>query len=429
MSPSSASDTLASIKRVLLCHCSGSEPDGCKTEKQQPLDNQPVCCSQNAAPEPHTATIGADHHLQRDMVHQGHTRENGLVPKPAALVDKSLESNGDNDVIVDDFAKERKQWIASIKEQVFDWHFNIFDLNVTTKGNPLITTTVTLLEVYDLLDGWKINRKTVESFLLRVEAGYLPNSYHNRIHASDVTQAACIIMESFSKHVTDVPKIEIFCIIMASAVHDLGQLGVNNDFLINSRHPRATMYNDRSVNENYHISRAFEIARTYKDCDIFECFSFEEQKKCRKLMIDTVMATDMAVHFDLLKNFNSQMEATPVVNDWEDRNLIYQMVVHLADIANPSRPFHLARDWAERVIEEFCDQGDKEAELGIPVSPFCKRETMNMPRAQINFITIFLKPTLASFQRAAPEFVDMASEYLEKTLSAWAKLEEEGFRM
>ena len=78
--------------------------------------------------------------------------------------------------------------------------------------------------------------------------------------------------------------------------------------------------------------------------------------QCRKLMIDTVFATDMAIHFDLLKNFNEKIDQEPDVNKWEDRNLLYQMVVHLADIGNPSRPFPLARGWAERVIREFCEQ-------------------------------------------------------------------------
>lgn len=86
--------------------------------------------------------------------------------------------------------------------------------------------------------------------------------------------------------------------------------------------------------------------------------------QCRKLMIDAVMATDMAIHFDLLKSFNAQVAATPNVKEWQERNLLYQMVVHLADIANPARPFHLARGWAERVISEFCDQVRQRLDAG-----------------------------------------------------------------
>lgn len=87
-------------------------------------------------------------------------------------------------------------------------------------------------------------------------------------------------------------------------------------------------------------------------------------------MIDTVLATDMAVHFDLLNRFKEQIAGTPDISEWKDRTLLYQMLVHLADIANPSRPFHLARGWAERVIEEFCEQV-RAGQLGLPAAAAC----------------------------------------------------------
>ena len=132
-------------------------------------------------------------------------------------------------------------------------------------------------------DGWKLDRRKIENFLLRVESEYNVTSYHNNTHAADVTQTAVVIMESVKKQVKDIPKQECFSIIIAAAVHDLGHLGVNNDFLINSRHPRATTYNDKSVNENYHISRAFEIARESPELDIFDGFTLDEQKQVRGL--------------------------------------------------------------------------------------------------------------------------------------------------
>ena len=63
-----------------------------------------------------------------------------------------------------------------------------------------------------------------------------------------------------------------------------------------------------------------------------------------------VLATDMAIHFDLLKRFNAQAEQMPDFTKWPEPSLLYQMLLHLADIANPARPFPLAKAWAERVI-------------------------------------------------------------------------------
>lgn len=385
--------------------------------------------------------------LGRDQHHQDfHYKANGVLQQPAGmsiqgstvLMSTDVEGNSRGHTAlqhrphlgpVDDFSQERSKWISVAKQNLFSWDFSVFEFGLLTRGHPLITMTVSLLEHYELLDGWKLNRKTVENFLLNIEAEYRPNAYHNNIHASDVTQTSAIIMESFMQHVGPLTKMQKFGVLLASAVHDLGHLGVNNDFLINSRHPRATTYNDKSVNESYHISRAFEIARNNRGCDIFELFSFDEQKQCRKLMVDMVLATDMAIHFDLLKRFNAQSEEMPDLAAWPEPNLLLQMLLHLADIANPSRPFHLARGWAERVIQEFCEQGDKEAAGGLPLSPFCIRATMDMPRAQLNFIDVFLRPTLFAFEKAAPAFVGMALKSLEITIAEWKALAEQGLKM
>lgn len=71
-----------------------------------------------------------------------------------------------------------------------------------------------------------------------------------------------------------------------------------------------------------------------------------------------VLSTDMAVHFDLLKTFAEVIEAQPSPKEWNTQtlSLTCQMLVHLADLANPSRPFPLALKWAERVITEFMNQ-------------------------------------------------------------------------
>ena len=71
-----------------------------------------------------------------------------------------------------------------------------------------------------------------------------------------------------------------------------------------------------------------------------------------------VLSTDMAVHFDLLKTFAKAVEMQPSPKEWNPQtlSLVFQMLVHLADLANPSRPFFLALKWAERVITEFMNQ-------------------------------------------------------------------------
>lgn len=314
-------------------------------------------------------------------------------------------------------------------------------------------------------------------------------------------------------------KLERFSVILASAVHDLGHPGVNNAFLIRSRDAQALAYNDRSVNEMMHASLAFRLAAEDPALDIFAAFPQAEYEtvrarhrrhaaqrpqqwsslaawlagpdgvspvllccalRCavlacqmRKLVLEMVLSTDMDVHFALLKRFDDAVAAAPDVTAWtslEQRSLLFQMVVHLADLANPSRPWHLALTWAEWVVTEFmaqvrhghahaqhpphsmhpccnaalaghaphhcdsadrpllrccclllllCCQGEREASVGIPVSDMCNASKVCMPAAQLFFIERFMQPTLEAFRPAAPSFYALAMPWLADTKAKW----------
>lgn len=79
----------------------------------------------------------------------------------------------------------------------------------------------------------------------------------------------------------------------------------------------------------------------------------------RQLVLDMVLSTDMDVHFKLLERYAAALAAQPDVRTWsepEQRSLLFQMLVHLADLANPARPWPLALKWAEMVVTEFLAQ-------------------------------------------------------------------------
>lgn len=116
---------------------------------------------------------------------------------------------------------------------------------------------------------WVINRQKADCFFVAVEETYKQdNAYHNSMHAADVAQAAMIILKA-GRSTVGFSKLEIFSLIIAAAVHDLGHPGYTNDFLINTQHPNAIVYNDRSVNENFHVSSAFRIVMQSEDANIF----------------------------------------------------------------------------------------------------------------------------------------------------------------
>ena len=58
-----------------------------------------------------------------------------------------------------------------------------------------------------------------------------------------------------------------------------------------------------------------------------------------------------------------------------DERLVCEFLVHCADISNPTRSFKVSKIWAERVVDEFFEQGDLEKRKHLTVSPNMDRST------------------------------------------------------
>lgn len=75
--------------------------------------------------------------------------------------------------------------------------------------------------------------------------------------------------------------------------------GVNNAYLINKGSPEAMLYNDQSVLENMHLTKAFQVLAD-PDCNIFCNMAEVDYKHVRTLIIQMVLNTDMSLHFELM---------------------------------------------------------------------------------------------------------------------------------
>ena len=125
----------------------------------------------------------------------------------------------------------------------------------------------------------------------------------------------------------------------------------------------------------------------------------QKQKQNRKLMIDLVLATDIARHFTLLASFNAKTAVDNLnLNKVEDLGLLLQMLMKLrmfpiqenrettfwdsffsflsSSLIRPAQdsiPFMLSLSlylqWVDRIAEEFFVQGDRERALALPSLP------------------------------------------------------------
>ena len=80
------------------------------------------------------------------------------------------------------------------------------------------------------------------------------------------------------------------------------------------------------------------------------------------------------------------------LSDEKNRLFFLEVLLHTSDISNPFKPFFICEKWADLVVEEFFQQGDKEAALNLDISPMMDRKNTNMFNMQLGFIEFVVSP-------------------------------------
>ena len=320
--------------------------------------------------------------------------------------------------------------------------------------------------------------KTLWHFLERCEGGYRRNAYHNFQHAVDVTHTVYryVVLTEPRTHITQTEK---FSLMVAALAHDLDHPGVSNAFLVNTRDPLATVYNDSSVLENAHVAALYNLIRTRQmregaandashtgaardvarddgdaaesddgenredEANVFALLDDDLYRETRATIIAAVLHTDMSHHFRMVSqmevfyelhsegiNANTRRVRRGVAVDCiyqkeDDRRFILCVLLHAADIGNPVKPLRTYRKWANRVLSEFFAQGDLEKAKGMPVSAMMDAAATNAAMSQINFMEFVVAPLYANFARLFPEARELVARLVENRVHFQRALERE----
>ena len=241
----------------------------------------------------------------------------------------------------------------------------------------------------------------------KIAAGYSrKNPYHTDLHAADVTQTCFLsLLQENVINISKLDNIDICVLITSCMCHDFKHGGLNNNFLRLTKDKLAIRYNDISILENMHISEAFKLMNTYPECDLFSDVDKKTYEKMRKKMISCVLATDMSNHnnhVNFMKNIISQNNNNNNNKNSksEDNQDFLNLLIHAADISNPTKPFNIYLKWAKLVVEEFCQQGDKEKALGLECT--CDRTTVKFNKNQIGFIDYVVEGFVSNYIKVFP---------------------------
>ena len=171
---------------------------------------------------------------------------------------------------------------------------------------------------------------------------------------------------------TGMSSLESFALMIASICHDMdhpGKLrvislslaidvtgrrvsGLQNAFLVDTHHHLAAMYNDRSVLENRHVSCVYALVSQHPEADVFQYLDKSSWKDVRKIIIESILHTDMGKHFGMVSKVEIFYElhgaainadnGDSLFDDPGDRLFLFSLILHCADISNPVRPLNIA---------------------------------------------------------------------------------------
>ena len=67
------------------------------------------------------------------------------------------------------------------------------------------------------------------------------------------------------------------------------------------------LYNDRSVLENHHAASSWDFLTSVPEHDFLTNMDAAELKRFRFLIIECILATDLKLHFDIVREFKAKV--------------------------------------------------------------------------------------------------------------------------
>ena len=122
--------------------------------------------------------------------------------------------------------------------------------------------------------------------------------YHNSIHAADVLMSTNLFLTSFG--LTDrLTKSELLAVLASAVIHDFDHPGTTNAHEMKVLSKRTITYSDNAPLEHSHLAAAFTIINT-SGYNILSGLGSEGFRGARKLIIELVLYTDLAKHFEFI---------------------------------------------------------------------------------------------------------------------------------
>lgn len=287
-----------------------------------------------------------------------------------------------------------------------------------------------MLYDFDLINPFAIDSKVLYNFVLRIKekSNQWNNPFHNFTHCFNVMHGVYMLLS-----ITPVGKVfnplQHYALLIAAMCHDVDHRGKGNMFEVYSKSAIATVYHDKSVLEQHHAAVTFFTLQE-ENCNIFSELSGDEYKQVRKLIITSILGTDMSKHLVMVEHMASRfkdLDEKPIGTLEKDIEKVAQLALHAGDLSHPCKSFRIYEMWSTLVCQEFIDQYNQEVKLGLPITQFMK--DLDKPRVyyanEVGFLNFVVKPLWECVHMFASPSTNIVLEGLNANITTMkGKLEE-----
>jgi len=274
----------------------------------------------------------------------------------------------------------------------------------------LVPFVVFAMELSGCVEANGVPRAKLQPWAEACRRSYRPtNPFHNFHHGFSVFQFCHFqAVTKVRQFFTD---LDLFGLLIAGLCHDLDHPAFTNSFMIASDHHLALTYNDRSVLENHHASLACHLLRG-ESTNIGSGLVAAEQRSLRHIVIEAILATDMAGHSELCRHVLTMDDLHDFdPSNHSDRKSLVTMLIHTSDLSAQCLPWSCASRWEGLIAKEFSEQAEQERAAGLTPAPFMQFELDDIKhrsKLQCDFIDFVLIPLWGPYTHLIP---DMRSSY------------------
>ena len=274
----------------------------------------------------------------------------------------------------------------------------LVEIDLTHINTPLLSTSYSRLEsaAIDFLMKKKphnVSSNKLGNFVKAVFKEYKFVPYHNFAHGISVMQFFNSFVSALPSVDTIYEKNHIFIGLIAALSHDIGHSGKNNAYNCTKKTKLAIKSLNKAVLEKFHIKKTLYLLRQQEN-NIFSEFGAEELHKSNELIIEAILSTDMADHFNLLEKFDKTKPNEFKKND----NSLTGFIIHAGDLGNICLDFNNYTSWAKLITQEFQTQTESEKRYQLKESEFLKFKGKNsFVKDQLSFASDFIRHFCASY--------------------------------